>query len=542
MATDSQPGHTAQAASKIAQLLGEVIIHHAPVTAELAESAKARFREALLEELEQHTANISGPLIETLLSTDAIPPEIATMLRSISDPEHQVSAIAGQFLVYGVGFAVASQVLQPFLQEAANVLWADNTYKPIDPANLVAMAVRGIDPGSTDVTPISGDIFKIAAESGYSNQNFQAMVDAAGQPPSPQDLFQMWRRKIIDTQGLIDGLRQGDTKNSWIPQFQQLAYTTPTPIDMVRAAVQNQLTYDEANSIAIELGLEPPGFIDNNPDWFKVLFDIAGRPPGPQEVGRMANRGIVPWAGTGAGVASFEQAIAESDIKTYWTPYLQALEAYYPGPDEAKALYDAGALTIEQATEYWHGAGLPAELIAAFTHQATIQQVTQERALAKGSVLTGLYDGIFTEAQATDLLGDLGYTGKVAADLIDLTMYRREIRAIDMAVRKIGTLYVAYKLTNTDAMHSLSALGISDAQATNLIDIWSIERAPEYRLPTISELGNAVRYAGLPYDVAVTKAMRLGYTKYDATLIIASVVHAAPPDGFPPDDDTGVDV
>lgn len=542
MPTESSSGPTAHAASKIAQLLGETIVHHAPWTADIAELAKERFRTKLLDELEDHTAEITGPLIETLLNTGAVPDEVGTMLRSIHDPEHAVSAIASQFLVYGVGFAVASQVLQPFLQEAANILWADNTYKPIDPANLAAMAVRGIDPDTTSVTPIPDSIFAIAAMSGYSPQYFQAIVDAGGSPPSPQDLFEMFRRGIITESQLEDGLRQGDTKDSWIANFVKLAYTTLSPIDMVRAAVQNQLDYATANALAIQLGLEPAGAVGGNPDWFQIAFNIAGRPPGPQEWGRAANRGIVPWAGTGADQISFAQTIAESDIKTKYTDALQQLAAYYPSAEETKSLYDAGSITLDQAKVYWKGVGLPDSLITAYSHSATIQQVAQERALAKGSVLTGLYDGLFTEQQAIELLDDVGYSGQVAQDLVNLTLYRREIRAIDMAVRKVGSLYVGYKLTATDAKNALDALGISANQADDLLAIWAVERKPETRLPSVGELAKAVQYGGLPFDAAVSKAENLGYTKYDATLIIAGGSEQVPPGGYPAIDDTGVQV
>jgi len=534
--------HAHQAASKIAQLLGEVIIHHTPVTAEIIESAKARFREQLLEELEDHTATITRPIISSLMNTGAVPEEVAVLLRSISDPEHQVSALAGQFLLYGVGFAVASAVMAPFLQDVQNALWADNTTKPIDPANLVVMAVRGLDPDTTSVTPVPDNIKAIAAMSGYSPQYFQAMVDAAGSPPAPQDLFQMFRRSIIDRSGVVQGLREGDTKDDWIDRFIELAYTTPTPIDMVRAAVQNQLTYDEANAIAITLGLEPPGYVANNPDWFRILFNIAGRPPGTQEVGRMANRGIVPFDGLGPDVTSFAQAVSESDVKTKWTAALAAIQAAYPTAGEATEFYKEGAITEAQLDAYLKGNGVPAELAAAYKFVATTQQVAQDRALAKGDILTAYYDGILTDEQATELLGDVGYVGKIAEYLIDITDQRRIIRAVNMAVRRVGSLYVGFKMSAADAKSSLEALDISEAQATNLLAIWEIERKPETRLPSVRELSRAVRFGGLGFDDAVNRAMNLGYTKFDATLIIAGESEQHPPEGYPPDDDTGVNV
>jgi hypothetical protein len=540
----STPPHrnTAVAASKFAQLLGEVIIHHAPWTADIAEDAKRRRVESFLEELEDHTADIMGPLLTTVAQTGNVPPELSSILGAIATPEHQVSAIASQFLVFGVGFQLGTQLLAPFMQVVANNLWAMNPTKPLDPSVLATMAVRGIDPATTSITPVPSSITSIAAMSGVSAQNMQALADAVGSPPAPEDLFQMIRRGMITEDQLTQGMREGDTRDEWIPYFTKLRYTTPTPVDLVRAAIQAQMPYDEANSLALELGLEPPGYINDNPDWFQLLFDVAGRPPGPQEVGRMANRGIVPWTGTGADVTSFAQAIAESDVKTKWTDALQAIETYWPAPEEVRGLYQAGGITIEQAEAYWQGSGVPDELVKALSHQAQIQQIEQERALNKGDIVKALYDGILDDEDATDLLSQIGYTGQVAKYIIELTDQRREIRAIDMAVRRVGSLYVNYKLTAADATASLDALGVADAQAQSLLNIWTIERTPETRLPSIAQLGRAVQYSGFPFVDAVAGAVKLGYTTYDATVVIAAESEQPPPGGFGNLDDTGVQI
>ncbi|MGD0020467.1 MAG: hypothetical protein ABSD62_14590 [Candidatus Limnocylindrales bacterium] len=538
----STSGVAHQSTSKLAQLLGEVIVHHAPWTSEIREQARRRITDEWLERLENYQAGNIGPIVDMILAGSDPPDEIAAFLRESANPTGLFGSLAQSFLIYGVGFSVASTVMQPFLQEVANTLWADNTYKPLDPSILATMAVRGIDPDTTKITPVSDTIKAIAAMTGLSPQYMQAMVDATGMPPSPQDLFEMFRRSIIDLEDLARGLREGDTRDEWIPMFEKLAYTTPSPIDMVRAAVQEQLDYATANDLATQLGLEPPGYVADNPDWFEIMFHIAGRPPGPVEMGHAANRGIIPWAGRGPEALTFEQAIAESDIKTKWTDVLQKMAAYWPSPNETRTLYDAGSITIEQAHAYWQAAGLDDTLQAAFAHQATIQQVAQERALAKGSVLEALYDMVIDEPTAIELLGDVGYFGKTAQYMVDLTLARRVVRAINMAVRKIGSLYVSFKITANDAKKAITTLGIPDEQATRLLEVWEIERTPEVRLPTIGELAHAVHYSGLPFDDAVEKAELLGYTHFDATLVIAAGAQMAPPGGWPPIDNTGVKV
>lgn len=534
-------------AGKWAQLLGETIVHHAPWTSEIAERTKRRITDEWLDGLEAHTASFTGPIMQMVLDNSDPPEPVANLLREIINPTAAFSSTLEQIFVFGIASTIIGASLQPFLQEVTNSLSTAavdaGIVRPIDPAQLVTLAVRGLSTDSEPTNPVSGAIYEEAAKSGVGASDMAAMIAAAGQPPSPQDLFEMLRRSIIDEDGVKQGLMQGDTKDSWIDNFIKLAYTTPTPIDLVRAAVQNQMDYPTANAIAITLGLEPPGYVKDNPDWFKLLFDIAGRPPGPEEVGRMANRGIVEWAGTGAGVTSFAQAIAESDIKTKWTSALEAIQAHYPTAGESVTLYQAGAITEDQLTQYLKGNGVDETLIKAYEYHATTQEIAQDRALAKGDILTALYDGIISNADALDLLGDVGYFGKTASDLVQITNMRREIREINKAVRRVGSQYVGFKITGTDAKESLSALGIPDDQASQLLAIWETERKPETRLPSVEQLAKAVQYSGLPFESAVSAAELLGYTQFDATLVIAAGSESAPPGNvWPPNTDTGVQV
>ena len=103
---------------------------------------------------------------------------------------------------------------------------------------------------------------------------------------------------------------------------------------------------------------------------FDLLFDIAGRPPGPVELGHMTLRNIIKTdtnAGQQSGLPSpdptattFEQGIAESDIKTKWTSALWALQEYVPPPRMIGGLLEKGGISVAQAKTYWQDSGVPA--------------------------------------------------------------------------------------------------------------------------------------------------------------------------------------
>lgn len=539
MAQDSAVARAHQTASKIGQLLGEVIIHHSPITAEIAAKTSQRIKDDWLEGLEDHATEVISPLVDSILGSVDPASAVAGLLEHAARPTAQFGSTIQQFFVYGVMFSLASTALAPFTQVIANDLWKANPTRPLSPADVATALTQAVTQGDSQGVAIPQWALDEAAMSGIDADRFATMVGIDGQAPDGTDLFEMFRRGIIDTEQLQNGFLEGPTKNKWIPFLTKLQYVPLTISDMVRAAVQNQLPYDEAQTLAHSLGLEPEGWIEGNPDWFKIAFDIAGRPPGPQEVGHMALRGIVDWDGLGSDQTTFEQAIAESDVKTKWTPALQKLLQYWPSPQEAKELYVAGGISLDQAKVYWTGSGLDEKLIAAFSHQATTQQIEQDKALAKGNIVTLLYDGIITSDAAAALLDQIGYSGQSGAYVIELTLARREMRALDSAVRKIGSWYVGFKANATTTKQALVTLGIPDDQITSLLAIWEVERIQPVKLPTIGELASSVRFGGLAFDDAVARAENLGYTAFDATVIIAAGAQMPPPNGFPTEPNLG---
>jgi hypothetical protein len=259
---------------------------------------------------------------------------------------------------------------------------------------------------------------------------------------------------------------------------------------------------------------------------FGLAFAIAGRPPGPEELARMTLRGIIEKDGTGAGATTFQQGIAESDVKTKWTDPLWQLAQYVPPPDAIGSLYEKGAITKDQAVGLWQQDGVPEALAQGYAYIAEQQHIGQDKLLARGQVLTGFYDGLFSNEQATDLLADLGYTGQVAADLLGITGFRREIQAINSVVRRVLSAYGSNKLTAAAAMTALTAAGVQQEQAGELLGTWEVLRESPIRVPTVAEIGGAVKYGTLTQPEAISELEALGYEPRDAAIVLSAHAEA----------------
>jgi hypothetical protein len=255
---------------------------------------------------------------------------------------------------------------------------------------------------------------------------------------------------------------------------------------------------------------------------FDLAFHIAGRPPGPEEAGRMANRGIIDWTGTGPDSVSFQQVIAESDLKTKYTNALRALQQYVPPPRMIGGLLEKGGITEAQAKKYWQMGGVPAELVDAYVYEATQEATVKEKDLAKGETLSAYYDRIIDQTTAKELLHLLGYSGQVAQYMLDVSDFRRELKAINAEVNRIGGYYMHHKVSEVEAQSMLETLGVPGQQITELLSIWSVDRIAPIRLPSTDQISKAVKYGTLSQGEALSKLEVLGYTPYDAAIVLSA--------------------
>jgi hypothetical protein len=525
--------------SKFAQLLAETIIGVAPHVQEHVQAARADANHDFLEGMEQHVANLVSPILASVAASGTIPPELRPLLTELGVPTEQFTGIISQFFVFGIMFTLAQAMLAPFVQQVQNDVWSSNPDRPLSPPDIATAVVRGIGFGDSEGTEIPAWAIALAAESGFDADTFTTMVGVTGMAPSLQLLYEMIRRGVIEEGSLngggttlYSGVQQSDVKDEWIPSIAKLRYAPPSPTDLVAAAVRHQtdelpdgadLSYWE--QLAESLGLEPPGWINDNPNWFNMLYNISGRPLGPQEMGRLANRGQIPWSGLGSAEVTFQQGIAESDIKDKWEAAAVLLEQYWPAVGEIGSLLREGGLSVDQAATYWAAEGVPDELHKALLYVSQIQQVTQDRALAKGDIETLLQENAISDDDALEMLAEVGYSGTNAAFLVEMAHFRYELEALRTSVRTISTLYVGRKITATEAQSGLQGLGMPATQIATLLDTLTYQRQAEVVIPTASQIASALYYGVITSAAAMSKLENLGYSAADAWLVLSVRMH-----------------
>ncbi len=538
------PEHVHALGSKFSQLLADTIIQAAPHVQDHVQSARAQANHDFLEGMEQHVADLVGPMLDSVTKTGTVPPELTKLLSELGVPTEQFTGIISQFFIFGVMFTLAQAMLAPFVQQVNNDVWSAHPDRPLSPADVATAVVRGIGLGDSAGVTMPDWAGAEAMMSGLDLERFKTLVGVTGMAPNLQSLFEMVRRGIIpegtlNAGGLtlVAGIQQGDIKDEWIDAVSKLRYVQPSPVDFVRAAVQAQMPYADAAKWATLVGLEPPDYLDGNPDWFALLYHTAGRPPGPVEMSHAANRGLVAWSGTGASEVTFEQSIRESDIKDKYIPLLEKLAVYWPPSGEVRTLLMHGGITEQQALDFWKANGVPDELAKGYLHLARIEQVTQDKALAKGDIETLIQENAIDDADALRMFAEIGYSGPNAEFLVEMAHFRYEMMAFRTSIRTISTLYTTHKIDAVQAKEAFSVLGMPAAQIDSLLAALKHQRDADTVIPTASQIASALYYGIIDQVTAMAKLESLAYSPLDAWLVLSVRMHGPlpnPPDGYVP--------
>lgn len=433
----------------------------------------------------------------------------------------------GQMVIYGVLQQVLEATLGPGLAVTTQEINAANPVMVLSPADLADLVVRNyLDAPTGEST---------AKKSGVSPEDFALLVKAAGDAVDTTTLIEGYRRRILgwDTSengmpSVLDGIREGRLADKWAPLIQALGDVPLGVADAVDAVVEGQISMEEGKAIAYLNGISGPDF--------EILYNTRGNPPAPSELAEMVRREIIPVHGSGPGVLSFDQGIAEGASKDKWTKAYEQLLTVLPAEGRVTTLLRNGVITRDQAITYYRQLGYDQAAAAAFADEASAVKTTADKALAKSDVITLYADGAITRQSAAGLIQALGYDATEAEQILTIQDLHTATAATNAAISRISSYFIARKIDENGAVNALNALNVPPAQQTSLLTAWEIERTSNVKLLTESQIADAWAYKIIDTPAAVTELMALGYTELDAWIVLsiknkAPITDTAPPQG-----------
>jgi len=417
-----------------------------------------------------------------------------------------------QQLEWGVGQPIMGAVLAPMLSELTQKINARSPVEPLSPADLADLVVRSF----IEHAEAAG----MAARSGVNASDFALMVKGAGNALDTTSLIEAFRRKIIpwdagsaDGTGVLQGIAQGRLDIKWAPVVKGLGDVPIGVADAVDAVVEGQISMADGEAIAFVNGISAENF--------RILYNTRGNPPSPSQLSEMVHRGVIPLKGTGPDVLSFEQGISEGATKNKWIPAYEAVMPVLPPARTITALQHNGTVTAAQAAAWYRQLGLPEDVAAAYVKDASHSKTAAARTLVKGDVLKLYADRLITRDEAASMLADLGYEAHDAAFELEIQDFHAEAAARSAAVSRIRTFYLARKISAAAAGLAMDEIGMTGPERDANLKTWELERGLNLKILTVAEITSAYEYEILTEVEALTALVDLGYTEFDAWVVLS---------------------
>lgn len=418
----------------------------------------------------------------------------------------------GAIVLYSILGNLIGSVMAPLTTEIQQLMYSRFPDQPISPADVADMVVRNI------VSQAEGA--KEAALSGLDQERFNRLVGNTGEPPGLEFLLQAWRRGYIPQHGagpaqasLEQGIRESRLKDKWISIVERMGIVPLPPSDAVDAVVEGQISFEAGQTAAYASGVSA--------DDFRVLVNTRGRPPDPTQLNVLHKRGLIPLEGTGPDALSVQQGIFEGATKDKWWQLLAQLGDYVPPPRTVTAMVREGSLSDDQALTLFQHAGLSQELAAQFLTSAHHQKTAKTRELTVSAIVQLYEDRIIDRTEAAGLLHTMTYSPADAEFELELADFRVVQKALNSAITRIRSLFVAHKIDAVQVTTTLDSLHVGPDQRAQLLETWQLERAANVQLPTVATVLGAVKLGFLSPDDAATRLVERGFTLADARLEIA---------------------
>ncbi len=448
---------------------------------------------------------------------------MASALGGIGSLLEGLGSSVEQIFVWNVMGQVLGVLLTPYLTQAGYDVLQANQIIQISVAEAAEQVLKTI------LTPEEGQA--VAAKYGIPADVFDRMVKNVGEPPGIIQVLEWWRRGFIPWDGgeigkpgVVQAVQTSRIRNEWTEVLRQAQYVPISAADAVNAWIRNQVDAATAQQILTWNGIEQ--------DQQQILYDTAGRPPAPMEAASLVHRGAIPVHGTGPQALTFQQAIMEGDLKDKWEPPMEALLVNIPGVFEIRQIALAGGISPEVAAKYYAMLGLPQDLIPGLVASGQGIKIAAHKNLTESLLLKLYADKILTAAEVSPMLEALGYDATEVHELLLMQDEQTELKNIDSAVTRARSLFLARKVSAQGVQDLLTGWGLPATTAQSLVTLWRQEQGASPRVLTEAQVVDALDYGILDQATAMTYLEALGYTPYDAWVLIS--VKLKSPQGTPP--------
>ena len=316
------------------------------------------------------------------------------------------------YIGWGTGMPGEATVAAAIRTSRLRPEWADTIRKmavvPVGVADAVDAVVEG------QITRAEGEA--IAYQNGIDAAGFTILVNTRGNPPSPGELLELYRRGLIGLEGtgpaatsVQQGIFEGATKDKWWRLLAALSTYVPPPRTVTALEREGAIDAATAEGLYKESGLSPE---------LAAVYSAAASTSRTTKHKELAESQVVELYT--AKLATAAQATAllvnlgytdqEAGFILALADHSGAVKSYTNAVDRIRTLYIGRKLTRAAAINTLGQLSVPPDARDALLATWDAEVAANVRTLTEAQIVAGWEYQLLDQAQATALLRAVGYT------------------------------------------------------------------------------------------------------------------------------------
>jgi hypothetical protein len=451
------------------------------------------------------------PTIDKLLAQPNLPPEVKNILTQIKTTDGQWQAIVQGSLAGSAIGGASSAMFGPMFRWINNQIEETIHSQIFDYPIILAAWLRGLD--------LPEGIWKDLNMFGYREDRQELLRKLVWLRLDPAIVQQIWLRDKSQYEHLWKDLHDIGWDDERIDVYKTLAQLIPGAADLIRMAVREVFTPEIVEKYG-QMEDFPPDFaawgakVGLTEEWAKNYWAAHWDLPSATQGFEMLHRGVITYD-------ELKVLLRALDVMPYWRDKLIEI-AYSPYTRvDIRRMYKVAVLDEAGVKKAYMDLGYNEERAQALTEftlktyarpeDAVEDEEEKIRDLTRSDICDGYRRGIFTAAEAGELLAKLAYTPESVQFYLDREDLKKDQALKDAYATNYRQLFVI-GLKDADTVRSeMVELGFLPGEVDEYLRLWYIEKLRRQAKPSRTDLARFLKKGIITENTWRQSMADLGY-------------------------------
>jgi hypothetical protein len=427
-------------------------------------------------------------------------------------------AAFGISMATGAASTASSTAMSPWMEKLKQSKAKKFPYAIFDYPIILAAYLRGIETiAQGNGTP--REIWDDLARAGWDKGHIALLKKVLWLRLDPDTIARIWLRDKEKYEHLWKDLHEIGWDDERIEVYKTLAHLIPGAADLIRMAVREVFTPEIVEKYG-QMEDFPEDFkkwaekVGLSEEWAKNYWAAHWDLPSVSQGFEMLHRGIISYD-------DLKTLLRTLDVMPYWRDKMIKM-AYSPYTRvDVRRMYKEGVIDeagvkrtyLDLGYDDEHAQNLTDFTIKTYARPEDAVEDEEEkiRELTRADICDGYKRGLFTAAEATELLAKLAYTPESIQFYLDREDLKKDQSLRDAYATNYRQLFVIGLKDADTVISEMVALGFSAGEVNEYLRLWGVEKLRRVAKPSRTDLARFLKKEIITVETWRQSMADLGY-------------------------------